>query len=128
MRAPSGSRRMKKRLRIVALLGLCLGTTAYVTCGNPPVADLTKGRSSVCEVHSLDMQERIIPIVYGLPGQSEFEKMDASINAFPHGRNYVLGGCIRGKSEKAIVYRCSRCEDVREQWIRDHGHEKTNRP
>ena len=71
-------------------------------------ADLTKSRSSVCEIHGVEMSIGTVPVVYGLldrPLQSTLAE-----RASPHAYWTAAGGCIvRSSSPNARTYICPEC-------------------
>jgi hypothetical protein len=90
--------------------------------------DLTRDRSDTCPVHEAKMSVEIVPVVYGLPHESEFEEMKEAGNRFPFGRDYVLGGCIRGGYKWARVFRCATCRRARADWLKEKGFTDINKP
>lgn len=107
---------------------MCM-TTAACVYFQPLSADGdTEKASSTCEKHAIEMQKRVVPIVYGLPRESEFEEMRVKPEAFPNGCTYIIGGCVVGDENKATVYICPRCEETRTEWIKAKGYEGLNKP
>jgi len=71
----------------------------------------------ICEVHKTKMELKTVPIQYGLmepdpdaPSGNEERRL------FPHGRDYVLGGCIIEPRKTAEVYVCPECEQAAAKW------------
>ena len=119
---------MNRRSRKIASVVVCVSIAAFVQF-HPLSADGdTNEVSSTCKKHSIEMQQRVVPVVYGLPRQSEFEEMQARLEAFPNGRTYLLGGCIVGDADNATVYVCPKCEEARTEWVKSKGYEELNTP
>lgn len=45
-------------------------------------------------------------LVYGLPSPGEFEEMKVAGAKFPHGRDYVLGGCVVQPAKSVAGFLC----------------------
>jgi hypothetical protein len=78
-----------------------------VALGNEVIFD-----AEVCEVHHSKMVRKEVPVVYGLL------TLDATPErqAFPHGADFVGGGCFEGPEKTASVYICPDCEKARAEW------------
>jgi hypothetical protein len=77
----------------------------------------------ICEVHHAKMQFQEVPIHYGLPAPDpNDQKGEKARRLFPHGRAYVLGGCviddISPKTGKTYV--CKQCQDAFAKWKKQH--------
>jgi hypothetical protein len=77
----------------------------------------------VCEVHKVKMNEKDVPIIYGLyrPGP-EVPSPDIERRFFPHRREYALGGCMRALHgpTKEKRYLCGQCKVAYEKWAKDN--------
>lgn len=106
------------------LLLLLVAVLVLVVRCHPNVEDRTRGVSENCEVHHSRMIKTNVPILYGLRVFTEWGKtlQSASSNNFPHAEEYILGGCEVGSysPRQAIVYVCTNCLQVQQQWITQH--------
>lgn len=75
----------------------------------------------ICPVHGIKMERVNLRVVYGMPSKSEFEEMRVGKSIFPHGRDYVLAGCVvtSEKSRKGFI--CPECVKARGAWIASQG-------
>lgn len=69
---------------------------------------------SRCELHTVDMIRRPVPIIHGLPMR---EFLEARNRDFPHPAS-ILGGCVvdEGSPKKIPHYVCPKCEAAAEAW------------
>ncbi len=107
--SPKPSRKVV-RLAVIVLL-ILLWLLAYALSGAAPGED-------VCPVHGIKMEHRAMRLVYGMPSQAEFEEMKVAKARFPHGRDYVLAGCVVRPAKTASGYLCPKCVEAREAWLR----------
>ena len=105
----------------MAVIGLLPGCTLL------PPKNYTRGVSSRCEVHGVEMERAIVPIYYGLPAipldQDYLRALnEATRSAFPHAQEFVEGGCIvkLGAPRRAAIYRCPCCLTARRDWMQQH--------
>lgn len=80
---------------------------------------LTVFDHEICEVHQRRMERKRVPIRYGLfISDSTWPSADTERTRFPHYREFVPGGCVRGprspKSERLFV--CDECKASHSQW------------
>ena len=80
-------------------------------------ADWTRGVSSVCRIHGIQMTKTNVPIVYGLFALNKWgiALEAASTNSFPNAKKIVEGGCIVEKTREATIYVCPQCQLARER-------------
>ena len=88
--------------------------------------DYTVGRDSKCSLHSLEMSKTGVDIVYGLQNESELREQKIIETSFPNGRDYISGGCVvwSGMDEKAIIYLCTSCVEIRDKWLEKNSMEQ----
>lgn len=103
-------------------MAVMLGTALFLqSCATP---DYTTGKPSVCGVHQVPMDKRVVPIRYGLmrPGEKDAARERAAKLAFPHATEWLGGGCVieRDSPKQVKIYICPSCEDARRQWDREH--------
>jgi hypothetical protein len=77
----------------------------------------------VCPVHKVQMKRVELRLVYGLPSPGEFEEMKVAGAKFPHGRDYVLAGCVVQPAKSVAGFLCPKCVEARAKWCRAHGKE-----
>jgi len=77
----------------------------------------------VCPVHQVKMKRVELRLVYGLPSPAEFEEMKVAEKKFPHGRDYVLAGCVVEPAKSVEGFLCPKCVVARGKWLRAHGKE-----
>lgn len=72
---------------------------------------------TVCEVHHEKMERRDLPISYGYPPFRVFLSSSVEEAQFPHGWEYVLGGCrITGDPETSRGFVCGKCVTALKKW------------
>ena len=118
---------MKKRTLTITLIGLCLLTVANELHARSEPTDSTINSSSICELHSIEMERQLAPIIYGMPHLSEFEETQARTNLFPNGRAYLLGGCIVREKKDTWLYACQKCKEARFEWLKTRGFDDINK-
>jgi hypothetical protein len=74
--------------------------------------------ADICPVHGIKMERKAMRLVYGMPSQAEFEEMKVAKARFPHGRDYVLAGCVVKPARTVSGYLCPKCVEAREEWLR----------
>jgi hypothetical protein len=68
------------------------------------------------------MEQKVLRLVYGMPSPAEFEEMKVAKTKFPHGKDYVLAGCVV-KPEKTVKgYICPKCVEARDAWLQARKH------
>jgi len=109
-----GGHRMMKRLNPFAIF--CL----VCAIGAVPLAGAGQA-DGICPVHGIKMERVKLRVVYGMPSKREFEEMRVGKSVFPHGRDYVLAGCVvkSEKSRKGFI--CPECVKARDTWIASQG-------
>jgi hypothetical protein len=87
-------------------------------------SDFTRGQSSVCELHHVQMTKTNVPIFYGLFRRNALQEARhaAQTNIFPHVADEILGGCILNDPTNAIIYVCPACLTVESRWELEHPH------
>lgn len=97
---------------------------------DPRLADLTKGISSVCPVHQVQMETRGVTVTVGAPGPvreaAEMSKLAGSLEAFrkeekalfPFSRTEFYGGDEIDERipQKALIYVCPECTKAFAAW------------
>lgn len=73
--------------------------------------------AGVCPVHGIKMEHKALRLVYGMPSKAEFEEMQIAKTKFPHGRDYVLAGCVVRPEKTVKGYVCPKCVEAREAWL-----------
>ena len=97
------------------LLLIVVGCSRYTS-------DCTRGQSSVCELHHIQMTKTNVPIIYGLFRRNAWGKAReaARTNTFPHAADEALGGCILDDPTNAIIYVCPACLTAKSRWELEH--------
>ena len=83
---------------------------------------------SNCPIHDVPLEKIIVPIIYGLPYESEFEEAKIALLEFPFGRDYILGGCLVKWKDKAIISICNSCKKERHKWLSENSYINLNKP
>jgi hypothetical protein len=97
---------MHRILIIIAVVGLT-GCVSY---------DQTRGRSSVCEKHHVEMTKEAVRVV---PGRAA---TDYTNTAFPHARRDIIAGCTVPETT-GFVYVCQECSRLWHQSGGANGHD-----
>lgn len=63
------------------------------------------------------MEQKVMRLVYGMPSQAEFEEMKVAKTKFPHGKDYVLAGCVVKPAKTMKGYVCPKCVEARDAWL-----------
>ncbi|PWU10638.1 MAG: hypothetical protein C5B50_25095 [Verrucomicrobia bacterium] len=75
----------------------------------------------ICEVHHTRMQQKKVPILYGLLMRSPDEPpWEDEQKLFPHRNEVVSGGCCPLPEKTEIIYLCNQCKMAYEQWRKQH--------
>lgn len=81
-------------------------------------------RTGVCHVHRFKMAKRQLPISYGFPITTDYDRQlqAAAKVAFPHAADYVLGGCVisPGAPRTAEALECPICRVNKTAWEKKH--------
>jgi hypothetical protein len=67
------------------------------------------GDVAICEVHHVKMERQTVPIHYGLWNYPD-GYLEAKAIYFPHGWEYVNGGCFVQKQKEMQIYVCPQCK------------------
>ena len=113
---------------VLALLLIC----AFAVRASEP--DLIEGHiraligenaktNGICEVHHVQMERRLVPVVFDLPPPPSEAYDEAMQRDFPHASLHVEGGCIT--SEKFAHARfpwfvCPECKRAEREWAEKH--------
>lgn len=94
-------------------------------------ADTSAGENTlpddgICPVHAIKMKHVKLRVVYGMPSKREFEEMRVGKSIFPHGRDYVLAGCVVKPEKFRKGFICPECVKARNAWIASQGHLNKN--
>jgi len=91
-----------------------------------PPAGATQDQG-ICPVHGIKMKPVKLRMVYGMPSQHEFEEMRVGRSLFPHGRDYVLAGCVVKQEKLREGFICPKCVAARKAWIesRNNANERS---
>jgi hypothetical protein len=78
--------------------------------------------SSICELHHVQMVRAKVPILYGLIRLNDYGKAlrAARETSFPHAQDCVLGGCVIGSPDRAVIYHCPECRKAKRAWEVNH--------
>lgn len=95
------------------VIGFC-AVTLFSGCAS--TGDRTVGRSSVCEIHHVEMTPKRVAETFGM--KRSLSPMDmARPRMFPHADEpYDTGACMRSY-DYARVYVCSACTEARTRWL-----------
>ena len=105
----------RRRARLAAFLFPFL----VVSCAG--VSAAAPENNGLCPVHGVAMEAVQLKLVYGMPSPQEFEEMEVAKKKFPHGRDYVLAGCVI-KPEKTVGgFLCAKCVAERNKWLRSRA-------
>ncbi len=96
------------RMAATFLISLVLGISAALA--SPP-------EKGICPVHHIRMESITLRMVYGMPSQLEFEEMRVEKTRFPHGRDYVLAGCVVKPAKSVAGFLCPECVKARKEWL-----------
>ncbi len=107
---------MKASLAVRALLW---GALALSIAGR----GLAAQPDDLCPVHEVKMKRAELRLVYGLPSPAEFEEMKVAAARFPHGRDYVLAGCVVRPAKSVEGFLCPKCVLARGKWLQVHRKE-----
>jgi hypothetical protein len=94
---------------------ILVGVTA--TSGESFDGEDVPSGSGICPVHGIAMQPVKLRVVYGMPSRREFEEMRAGRLLFPHGRDYILGGCVVRQVKTVQGFLCPECVNARKAWL-----------
>src|SRR6266700_2513515 len=97
-----------RRLRITEFMLLLL------LCGCSSMRPSSDG--ATCEVHHVKMERQTVPIHYGLMGYPE-GYLEAKAIYFPHGWEYVNGGCLVRKQKEMQIDVCPQCKKANEAFV-----------
>jgi len=56
-------------------------------------------------------------LVYGMPSKAEFDEMKVAKTQFPHGKDFLLAGCVVKPAKTVKGYLCPKCVEAREAWL-----------
>jgi hypothetical protein len=96
----------------IVFLVFAVGLTHPLTAV-PPASD-------ICPVHGVRMESKALRIVYGMPSPREFEEMRIAKTRFPHGRDFVLGGCVVRPAKTVEGFICPKCVLARKVWLEEN--------
>lgn len=72
---------------------------------------------TICEVHQQRMERRDLPIRSGYPDRSLFPSRSEEVKQFPHGQEYVWGGCCGMPGEETQRgFVCGECVAALKKW------------
>jgi len=72
----------------------------------------------ICPVHKIQMEHKVMRLVYGMPSKAEFEEMRIAKTRFPYGKDYWLGGCVVKPTKTAEGRVCAKCVEARTAWLK----------
>jgi hypothetical protein len=73
---------------------------------------------AICPVHGIKMESKELRLVYGMPSKAEFEEMRVAKTRFPHGKDYLLAGCVVRPAKTVQGFVCPKCVEAREAWLK----------
>lgn len=83
-----------------------------------------KSANKVCTVHRVPLQKKKVPISYGLPMWSNYDRqmMEEAARSFPHSTVQAEGGCIVMKNapKQVAVWQCPNCLQAKAEWVKQH--------
>lgn len=106
-----------KKLTILAMYWFFLCCVTGICADKSSAPD-----NSLCPVHGIRMKTIMLRVVYGMPSRLEFEEMRVAKSLFPHGRDYVLAGCVVGAEKFRNGVICSECVKARQAWLASKEH------
>ncbi len=74
------------------------------------------GDVATCEVHHIKMARQTVPIHYGLWNYPD-GYLEAKAIYFPHGWEYVNGGCFIQKQKEMQIYVCPQCKKAEQAFL-----------
>lgn len=108
-----------KRLTAVLLFGLGVALT-----GCAGVDRSGAGPNKTCEVHQVPLQKKKVPIFYGMPMWSDYDRKmtEASSRSFPYSTVHAEGGCVVMKNapKETTVWQCPNCLQAKAEWVKRH--------
>jgi len=113
---------LNRVFRIVNIKQVGLFAIFCLVCAIGAIPLAVAGQNDgICPVHGIKMERVNLRVVYGMPSEREFEEMRVGKSLFPHGRDYVLAGCVvkSEKSRKGFI--CPECVKARNVWIASQG-------
>ncbi|MEM1442682.1 MAG: hypothetical protein AAGF67_10085 [Verrucomicrobiota bacterium] len=83
----------------------------------PGILDRIEDEDGICDVHGIEMTEKIVPIIYGFPAEV-LPPRGLAATRFPHGKTFLLGGCCvdANSPRKARVHFCEDCHEALLDW------------
>jgi hypothetical protein len=83
------------------------------------IADQTKGRPAICDVHDVAMTQKRVEMTYGMKRDPwNLALWKARHDLFPHADEiYDTGACLPSYEKYATVYVCSQCPKARSKWL-----------
>lgn len=77
----------------------------------------------ICEIHHTSMQEKAVPISYGMFVHTEYDVAlrQAQQKSFPHAIDRIEGGCVVGSPSAEAVWECADCRAAKNNWIATEG-------
>lgn len=63
------------------------------------------------------MERVTLRVIYGMPSSAEFAEMRVAKERFPHGRDFVLGGCVVKPKKTVDGFLCPACVEARKEWL-----------
>jgi hypothetical protein len=110
-----------KSIRFMVSILLTLGFfSLYATLASAD--ESTSPDYGICPVHGIKMERVKLRVVYGMPSELEVEEMRVGKSIFPHGRDYVLAGCVVKSEKTRKGFICPECVKARDAWIASQGH------
>ena len=71
----------------------------------------------VCEVHKIEMDKKVVPVVYGLlRPDKDTPTAEQDLRLFPHRHEFVAGGCVVGTEKTVETYVCNECKADVVRW------------
>ncbi len=74
-------------------------------------------KTGICEVHHIEMEGQVVPIIYGLPQGGDIPQ-EARWTLFPHAEQSVSGGCVvlSEAPTTAQIKVCPQCVEAKTKW------------
>jgi len=109
--------------RIANMKQVSLFAIFCVVCSIGAIPLAAAGQNDgICPVHGIKMERVDLRVVYGMPSDHEFQEMRVGKLLFPHGRDYVLAGCVLKSEKSRKGFICPECVKARNAWITWQGH------
>ena len=79
----------------------------------------------VCRAHNFEMQEGVVPILYGLPAFN-FDFLYDAATMFPNANDHIAGGCVVGYERKATIFYCKQCRTAKAKYHEEQKLKRNN--